>query len=401
MKKYVYKAKDKNGAIVTGQVEASSDYQAAKLLREKGLIVFSIAPQRQSLISFLTKLRERATFGQIVTFTRQLATMINAGLPITESLYILRKQTSGVMQGIISQILADVEGGGSLSSSIAKHSKVFSPTYIALIKSGEVGGVLDNVLQRLADNLEKQQEFNGKIKGALVYPIIILVGMIAVGMIMMIFVVPKLLGIYAEFEAELPLPTKALIFISGFMSKYWFLVIGAIFAIVYGFILYRKTTAGRRKIDELLLRIPLVGPLLKEIILTEVTQTLSLMVGSGVSILDGLRISADVVNNVVVSSALEESALDVEKGFPVAYAFARHPDAFPYILSQMMAVGEETGKTDEVLGKLSHIFELECDQKVKALTSAFEPLIMVVLGIGVGFLVVSIILPIYNLTSQF
>lgn len=401
MKRFVYKAKDKTGRIVTGEVEASSPNHAAKLVRERGFVVISIKVRRENPFNVIKGLRERITLGDIATFTRQLATMVNAGLPITEALLILRSQAKGSMQKMVAQILADVEGGEPLSTALSRHPKVFSPTYIALVKSGEVGGVMDEVLVRLADNLEKQQEFKGKVKGALIYPAIIVVGMIAVGLIMMIFVIPRLTSLYEEFDAELPVPTQILIGISTFAIRFWplFLILGGAFA--YGFSLYRKTAAGRRRTDELLFKIPIIGDLQRQVILTELARTLSLMVGAGVSILEGLNITAGVVSNVVISDALKDAAKQVEKGFPVAFSFAKHPEAFPYILSQMVSVGEETGKMDEVLSKISHIFEVESDQKVKTLTSAVEPLVMVLLGLGVGFLVIAIILPIYNLTSQF
>ncbi len=401
MKRYIYKAKDKSGQLVTGEVEASGEQAAAKLVRNRGLVVISLRVKREIGLNLIKKFRERITSGDIATFTRQLATMVNAGLPITEALVILRSQAKGSMQKMVAQILADVEGGESLSAAFSRHPKVFSSTYIALVKSGEVGGVMDEVLIRLADNLEKQQEFKGKVKGALIYPAIIVIGMVVVGLIMMIFVIPRLTSLYSEFNAELPTPTKILIGLSNFLIRFWPLFLVLFGVGLYGFSLYRKTPKGRRKTDELVFRIPVFGDLQRQIILTELTRTLSLMVGAGVSILEGLNITAGVVGNRVIADALRDTAKQVEKGFPVAFSFAKHPEAFPYILSQMVAVGEETGKMDEVLTKVSHVFEIESDQKVKALTSAVEPLVMVLLGLGVGFLVIAIILPIYNLTSQF
>jgi type IV pilus assembly protein PilC len=401
MKRFIYKAKDKTGKVVTGEVEASNPNHAAKLVRERGFVVISIKVKRDTPFNIIKNLRERITVGDIATFTRQLATMVNAGLPITEALLILRSQAKGSMQKMVAQVLADVEGGEPLSTALSRHQKAFSPTYVALVKSGEVGGVMDEVLVRLADNLEKQQEFKGKVKGALIYPAIIIVGMVAVGLIMMVFVIPRLTSLYDEFDAELPIPTQILIGISTFVIRFWpiFLLLGG--AAVYGFSLYRKTPGGRRRTDELIFKLPIAGDLQRQVILTELARTLSLMVGAGVSILEALNITAGVVSNTVVSDALKDSAKQVEKGFPVAFSFAKHPEAFPYILSQMVSVGEETGKMDEVLSKVSHIFEVESDQKVKTLTSAVEPLVMVLLGLGVGFLVIAIILPIYNLTSQF
>ncbi len=401
MKRFNYKAKDKTGRLVTGEVEANSIDHAARLIRGKSLYVISINPKMDSPFEIVRRFRDRVTQGDIATFTRQLSTMINAGLPITEALLILRSQSKGSMQKIVSQILADIEAGDSLSASLEKHPKIFSKTYMALIKSGEVGGVMDKVLSRLADNLEKSQEFSGKVKGALVYPAVIIIGMVIVSVVMMIFVIPRLTSLYVGFNATLPLPTRILRGISNIMIKFWpvFLVVIGIGA--YSFKLYRATKIGRRVTDELMFKIPVFGDLQRQVILTELTRTLSLMVASGVSILEALNITADVVGNVVISDALKDSAIQVEKGFPIAFAFAKHPEAFPFLLSQMVAVGEETGKMDDVLTKVSHIFEVESDQKVKTLTAAIEPMVMILLGLGVGFLVIAIILPIYNLTSQF
>lgn len=401
MKRFNFKAKDKFGKLITGEVEAVNEMSAAKLVRGKGLLVLSIKIKLESPIAFIRHLKDKITPSDVATFTRQFATMVAAGLPITESLLILKSQAKGSMGKVVSQILTDVEGGESMSKAFIKHPTVFSPTYIALVKSGEVGGVLDTVLVRLADDLEKQQEFKGKVKGALIYPMIIVIGMIIVAFIMMIFVVPKLTSLYSEFNAELPLPTRILMGISDAVIKFWPVTLALVVGGFYAFNVFKKTKEGKLKIDELMFKIPIIGPLQKQVILTELTSTLSLMTGAGVSILEGLSITSEVVGNAVIGNALKDVAVQVEKGFPVSFAFAKHPDAFPFILSQMVAVGEETGKMEEVLSKVSHVFEIESDQKVKALTSAIEPIVMVLLGLGVGFLVIAIILPIYNLTSQF
>ena len=401
MKRFIYKAKDKNGKLVTGEVEAADESNAAKLVRGKGLLVFSIKPVFENPIIFLRNLKNRITSVDVATFTRQFATMVNAGLPITESLTILKSQAKGSMGKVVSQVLADIEGGESVSKAFMKHPTVFSPTYIALVRSGEVGGVLDTVLVRLADDMEKQQEFKGKVKGALIYPSIIIIGMVVVAFLMMIFVIPRLTSLYDEFDAELPLPTRILIGTSDAVIRFWPITLALVFGGFFALRAYKKTAAGRLKLDELQFKIPIIGELQKQVILTELTSTLALMTGAGVSILEGLNITSEVVGNAVIGNALKDVSLQVEKGFPVSFAFAKHPDAFPFILSQMVAVGEETGKMEEVLSKVSHVFATESDQKVKGLTSAIEPIVMVILGLGVGFLVIAIILPIYNLTSQF
>lgn len=401
MKRFNYKAKDKSGNLVTGEVEAATPNAAAKLVKGRGLYVISITPKMDSPFALIRRYRDRVTIGDVATFTRQLSTMINAGLPITEAILILRSQSSGSMQKIVAQILADIEAGDSFSNSLSKHPKVFSKTYIALVKSGEVGGVMDAVLLRLADNMEKQEEFGSRVRGAMIYPVIIVVGMVIVAFVMMIFVIPKLTSLYVDFGATLPAPTRILMAISGFFVRFWYVIILLVIGAIYSVKLYISSPLGRRNMDAFLFKVPVYGELQRQIILTELTRTLALMVGAGVPILEALNITSEVVSNTIISDALKDSAKQIERGFPIAFSFSRHPEAFPFLLSQMIAVGEETGKMDEVLTKISHIFEVESDEKVKGLTATIEPIVMVVLGLGVGFLVIAVILPIYNLTSQF
>lgn len=401
MKRFSYKARDKTGKLVVGKVEAVSPQAAARTLREKGLVVVWLEPERESISSLLRKFRDRVTLSDLSAFTRQLSTMITAGLPITDALLILRTQASPAMGKVVSAVLLDVEGGSSLADAMSRHPKVFSQVYVSIVRAGETGGVLDEVLARLADNLEKEREFRAKVKGALIYPAIVVVGMFVVAAIMLIFVIPRLTSLYKEFNAELPIATQILISVSGFASRFWYLVLVILILAAWAFSLFRKTPEGRRRLDALIFRIPIFGPLQQQIILTEFTRTLGLLVGAGISILEALNVVANAVGNVIVQDAIKAASRQVEKGFPLAYALAQQGEVFPPMLYQMLSVGEETGKLDEVLGKVSHVFEVESEQQVKGLTAAIEPLIMIFLGIGVGFLVIAIILPIYNLTSQF
>jgi len=233
MKRYKYKAKNEKGELVAGEVEASTIDQAAKLVRQQGLVVISLDTKTEFSLNFFKKISDRVTVGDVTTITRQLSTMINAGLPLTEALVILRSQAKGSLSKIVSQILADVEEGEALSSAMSKYPQVFSKTYLALIRSGEIGGVLDEVLARLADDMEKQAEFRGKVKGALIYPIIIIFGMLAVALIMIIFVLPRLTTLYEQFEVDLPIMTKMLIAVSNFMVRFWPIVLLSIGGIFY------------------------------------------------------------------------------------------------------------------------------------------------------------------------
>lgn len=401
MSVFTYRAKNKDGKYISGKVEAARASDAARILRDKGIVVIKITPEKGSLLGFLRKFTNRITLADTAVFTRQFSTMITSGLPITDSLVIIRSQSKASLKPVVAQILSDVEGGSSLSGAIEKHPKAFSPVYVALVRAGEEGGVLDKVLDRLADNLEGQREFASKVKGAMIYPAIVVVAMFIVGIVMMVFVVPKLTGLYSEFQAELPFATKALISMSGLLTKIWWAIPVFTGVFVWGFTRFASTSVGRIKVDTWKLKLPVFGNLERQIILTEFTRTLGLLVGAGISILEGLRIVSAVVGNVVVANAINRSQTQVEKGFSVAYALSQEHEVFPPMLFQMLAIGEETGKLDDALLKVSRVFEQESEQAVRGLTAAVEPLIMIVLGVGVAFLVIAIIMPIYNLTSQF
>jgi type IV pilus assembly protein PilC len=326
--------------------------------------------------------------------------MINAGLPLTEALLILKSQGDSEVNKAASEILRDVEGGSTLADSMAKFPKIFSSVYIALVRAGEAAGVLDNILNRLADNLESQREFKAKVKGALIYPAIVVSGMVAVMFIMMIFVIPQLTSLYNEFDADLPQTTKILIGISNFMVKFWWLFIVGFLGGSYLLRMINSQKEGRKKIDEFKFKVPIYGKLQTNVILAELTRTLGLLIGAGVSIVEALQISAAAAGNAIIEEGVLEANKQVEKGSPLSSAIASNP-FFPQIVSQMISVGEETGKMDEVLLKVSKYFQSESEESLKGLTSAIEPLIMILLGVGVGFMVIAIIMPIYNLTSQF
>lgn len=397
---YSYKAKSESGKDIKGEVEANDSKKALSALKEKRLLCYFLKEKKENKISYyLDRYFKKVTLGNLSSFTRQLATMVNAGLPLTDSLAILSAQKSKLAE-TIDRILRDIQGGLNLAEALAKYPKIFSLVYVGLVRAGEAAGVLDNILLRLADNLESQREFKAKIKGAMIYPIIIFIGMIGVMFIMMIFVIPKMMVLYKEFDADLPFATKALMSISSFLLGFWWLIILLGFVLAYGFKVISKNKAGRRKIDEIKFKIPIIGRLIKDVVMTEFARTLGLLVGVGVSLVEALEITAKITDNVIVEEGIVELQKRVEKGFSLASAVNSNP-VFPQILGQMVTVGEETGKMDEVLLKISKYFQAESEESLKVLTSAMEPLIMVVLGVGVGFLIVAVVMPIYNLTSQF
>lgn len=401
MQLFSYKAKNFTGQAVSGTVEAIAIHEAVNLLRSKKLVVIHIHPVKISVLSQFSAILNRVTLEDIVMFTRQLSTMVAAGLPLTDALRILQNQSRAGMAKIAAQILADIEGGSNLGDALEKHPKIFSKVYISLVRAGEAAGVMEDILNRLAVNMEKQKSFQGKVKGAMIYPAIVVMAMFGVGFIMMIFVIPKLTAMYESFGtgAQLPLATKALILVSGIFSRFWYLILGGIAGAVALFKIWIKTAPGRHKYDSIMLKLPIIGKLNKYITLTEFSRTLGLLTGAGIAIIDGLKITAEAVGNSIYRQGLLDAADQVEKGLPLAVPIAQN-SYFPPILSQMINVGEETGKLDEVLLKISNYFESESEQGVSTLTAAIEPLIMIVLGIGVGVLVIAIIMPIYNLTSS-
>lgn len=395
-----YTAKNEYGESVRGKVEARAISQAATVLTERKLLVIEITPLGQESFSALSSVFFGIKQDDIVNFTRQLSTMITAGLPLANALSILEEQSTQEMGRMISGLLKEIEGGGTFSQALERAKGTFSRVYIQLVRAGEVGGLLDSVLERLADTMEKQKEFRAKIKGAMVYPIIVVLAMVAVSFIMMIFVVPQLTDMYKDFDAELPFATRLLIGISNFFVNYWWMAIASFGGIGYALRSWKKTKTGERSIDKLLLRLPIIGVLRRKVILTEFSRTLALLLSAGVSLLEALEIVSEALDSITVREALEDAATYVERGQPLSQAIGRH-DIFPPILYQMIAVGEETGKLSDILLKLSTYFESESEHAVKNLTTALEPLIMVVLGVGVGVMVIAIIMPIYNLTSQF
>jgi len=403
MLKFQYYVKDFNGSSRKGLVEAADKGQAARILKERGFVVISLKLKSDGAFAGIKrKLFGRVGINEVVNFTRQLATMINAGLVITDSLTILKSQTDNPgMVAVIDSIQKDIEGGSGLSEALGKHPAVFDIIYTALVRAGETAGVLDKILARLADNLEKQRAFINKVKGAMIYPVIIITGMAGVGGVMMIFVIPKLLDLYKEFDAEMPMATTILMAISNFITEFWWVTLLVLVGAVLGLRSFAKTEYGRIKIDLLFNSIPIVGKLRKAMMLTEFSRTLGLLVGGGVLLVDALRVSSDAVKSAVYKEAIMGAAIKVEsKGSSLAVSLAE-ANVFPALLPQMISVGEETGKLDEVLLKLASYFEQEADTAVNGLTTAVEPIIMVVLGLGVGFLIIAVIMPIYNLTSQF
>jgi len=390
----------KDKKIHTGKLEANQAAEVVAYLRDNSYFPISVKPISNKDEGFLGFIFDRVGFNDVVDLTRQLAIMLNAGLTLVDSFEILKKQTGKrSLLRIIEDIDKEIRGGQTFSSALQKYPHLFPNLYIALVKSGEASGKLSEILLKLAENLEKQREFQGKITGALIYPVIIVIAMIGVMFVMITFVIPKLLNLYRDFNIELPLTTQILIAVSSFSERYWPLIIAATIGAVFIVQNYLKTKPGRYNKDRLLFKLPVVGNVVRIASLVDATRTLSILIGSGVSILDALTIIIQTSDNMIYQLAFQSIRNQVEKGVALGAAMTKE-EIFPPILVQMTTVGEQTGHLDDTLMRISRYFEMESEIAVKAMTTMIEPLILVVLGVGVGFLVMSVITPIYNLTNS-
>jgi type II secretory pathway component PulF len=395
---FKYVAIKNNGEKEKGIIEANTQNEVIEFLRKKSLTPLEVAQIRS--INTSLKLLQKVKGSDVVLFTRQLASMVMTGLTLLESLNILKKQTTNpMMKDIIDDLIASVSEGSSFSQALAKHKEAFSEVYIALVQAAETSGLLDKVLSRLAENLERSEDLKKQIRSALFYPMIILIGMLGVIVVMNIFVIPQLGTLYESLNLELPFSTKVVLTFSKLFTTFFPFVIAAA---VGGFFLLKRfiaTEKGIKMFDKIKLKIPIVGKIIELSIVDEVSRTLSLLITSGSSILQSLNITARVAGNYYYRDAITKSSTLVEKGIPLSTAFDNQ-NIFDPIVVQMIKVGESTGKMDESLLKLSEYFERDMNLKIKTLTTSIEPILIVVLGVSVGFLIFSVITPIYSLITQ-
>lgn len=396
--KFSFKAL-KNDIIVQKTIEASSESEVLRYLKKNAYIPISIK-QNKPLLPQFDAVFNKVNFTDIVEFTRQLAIMLNAGLTLVDCFAIIEKQmTKEGMINMIHSIQKEILSGNTLSQALQKYPQHFPNLYVALVKSGEASGKMSDILLRLADNLDKQREFQGKIKGALTYPVVVVIGMLSIMFLMVTFVIPKLLNLYKDFNIDLPLTTKILIVVSSFLAQFWPFVIVGVFLAFGAITRYIKTPLGKLQFDSLLLKLPIFGKIISISSLVDATRTLSVLIGSGVSILETLGIIVETTGNAVYRNAFVNIVKEVERGVSLGNAF-NNENIFPPILIQMVTVGEQTGNLDDTMMRISHYFDLESEISIKTVTTLIEPLILVFLGIGVGFLVISVITPIYNLTTS-
>src|SRR5687768_6484941 len=393
---YSYKVRDKAGKVLEGSIEADSTTLVANKLRQMGYVPLAIDKKGTGASKELHLFKPKVKLRDLAVFSRQFATMINSGLSLLRSLSILEEQTeSKALAAILKEVRVDVEKGSSLSQALGRHPKAFNRLYIAMVRAGETGGVLDSVLLQLADTIEKQVELKRKIKSAMTYPVAVLALVLLIVTVMLLFVVPTFKDIYSDLGGTLPLPTRILLGVSNVLKKWFLLVLLGEVGLVIAFKRWIQTDTGRGAWDRFKLRMPVFGGLVHKTALTRFSRTLASLLRAGVPILEALEITSETVGNTVVQAAVKDVQEGVKAGEPIARRLENHK-TFPPMVVQMLAVGEETGAVDTMLDKVGEFYEQEVEATVNALTSLLEPLLIVVLGGAVGGMVVALYMPMFN-----
>ncbi len=400
---FAYTARTTQGTIVTGTQDAKDEKFLASLLRVRGLSLVRAKPPAASASKHFSL---NITFGRVpvvekIVFLQNLQVMVRTGFSLGHALDVLAQQTEHKgFQKTIKEITADVESGVTFSAALAKYPKVFPELFVNMVAAGEVSGKLDEVLLRLTNQIRKDHQLVAKVRGALMYPTIVIIAMIVLGTAMMIFVIPKLLDVFTQSGGTLPLPTRILIAISSFMQHYIFFLIPAVIGLSFLFRWWIHTPRGRMLWHLLLLRAPIIGPILKKINLARFTRTLSSLLRTDIPIVQTFHIIAKTMGNVVFRKSLNETAEELKKGSSIAKVLTKYTKLYPPVVAQMVSVGEESGTLDTISEEIAKFYEEEVDQVMSNLTSILEPVLILILGGGVGGIVVAVILPIYSLTDQ-
>lgn len=402
MPTFAYVGRSRAGAVKKGELTAKTRDEAVDQLRKQNVVVTSLDEKSGKAGGFNLSFGSGLTDKDLVVFTRQFGTMINAGLPLVQCLEILSTQSENkVLREAIGEVKVSVEGGATFSDALKRHPKIFNELYVNMVHAGEVGGLLDTILTRLAKHIEKAMKLKGQIKSAMVYPSAIIGVAFIVITILMIWVIPIFAKMFSELSSGkvgLPGPTQLVIDISNAFQSYWYVGLGVIIGLVFGIKKYYATAQGRMNIDKFLLKIPIVGDLIRKASVASFSRTLGTLLSSGVPLLDGLSICAKTAGNKVIEEALVNARVSISGGKTIAEPLASS-EVFPKMVTHMIAVGESTGALDSMLGKIADFYEDEVDQAVASLTSLLEPMMMVFLGVVIGFIVIAMYLPIFKMAS--
>ncbi|MCF8082500.1 MAG: type II secretion system F family protein [Deltaproteobacteria bacterium] len=396
---YKWVGETRKGRTVKGELEAADEKIARLQLKRRNLQVKRIKEKPKDLFENISFLQPKVKKKDIVVFTRQFSTMIDAGLPLVQGLSILAAQTANpTFRRILQEVVRDVEGGAGLAEALGRHPKVFNDLYVNLVAAGEVGGILDNILQRLANYIEKAEKLKTRIKSAMTYPMVVVAIAIVVIAVILVFVIPVFEEMFRDFGSALPLPTQLVVDMSRFVKGHIHYILGAMVLMGLLFKLYRKSKSGKKSTDALALKLPVFGPLLKKVAVANFTRTLGTMISSGVPIIHALEITAKTSGNVVLEEVILEVRSGISEGQSIAEPLSEN-DIFPSMVIQMISVGEATGALDTMLEKIADFYDDEVDAAVDTLTSMLEPLLMVFLGGAIGGLVISMYLPIFKMAA--
>jgi type IV pilus assembly protein PilC len=398
---YAYRVRDRQGKLLGGTLEADNEQAVVAKLRQLGYAPVSIEAEKGAGLKTDVRLpgSGRVKLKDLAVFSRQFATMINSGLSLLRALTILGEQTTNKrLAQIILLVRAEVEKGVSLSAAMAKHPKAFNRLYVSMVRAGEVGGFLDQVLVKVADTFEKEVALRGKIKSAMTYPVVVFVMVLAIVAAMLVFIVPTFESLYESLGGKLPLPTQLLINASNVLRRFFLLVLLAVGLLMFGLRRWKATQKGRYAFDKFKLKVKVFGPLFHKSALSRFSRTLSTLIRSGVPILQALEIVGETVNNAVISRAVRDVQDSVREGESLATPLAKHA-TFPPMVVQMMAVGEETGALEVMLAKVADFYDQEVEAAVASLTSLIEPILIAVMGAAVGGMVVALYMPLFNIIN--
>ena len=401
MSTFTYVGRTRQGAVKKGELTAKTRDEAVDQLRKQQVVVTSLE-EKSGGGKFKLNIGSGLTDKDLVVFTRQFGTMINAGLPLIQCLDILSTQSENkVLRETVGDVKNSVEAGSTFSDALKRHPKVFDDLYVNMIHAGEVGGLLDTILTRLAKHIEKAMKLKGQIKSAMVYPTAIVGVAVVIISVLMVWVIPVFAQMFTEMsggKVGLPGPTQIVINVSNFFQSYWYAMFGAVAGTIFAIKRYYATVNGRVVIDKLLLKMPIVGDLIRKASVAKFTRTLGTLITSGVPLLEGLSICAKTSGNKVIEEALMNARVSISGGKTISEPLAKC-NVFPKMVTHMIAVGESTGALDAMLGKIADFYEDEVDQAVETLTSLLEPIMMVVLGTIIGFIVVAMYLPIFTMAQ--
>jgi len=398
MATYSYTAKDLSGNTIKGSFEAASRDEVVTLIREKKYIPINIEEEKSYKLNMNLELAgKKVKLRDLALFCRQFATTLRSGITVVDSLDILKKQSSSKkLKEVVEKVHEDVQKGNALSYAFSKEPKIFPPLLTNMVETGEVSGTLDDVMDKMATHFEKEYKINQKVKSAVTYPIVVSVVAVAVVVMLLTFVIPTFVQMFAAFDAELPLPTRILLALSESMKSFWFIYIGVIVFLVYAFKKYASTPEGRLRVDRFKLKMPVFGDLNTKIAMSRFASNLSVMLNSGVDIIQAVEVVQRVVGNEFLKTRLDDVKDGIRKGYGLGMSMEQN-GAFPPLVYQMVDVGENSGTLDYVLEKVSDFYESEVDTAISQLTTIIEPLIIVVLGFVVAFIMVSMLLPMFDL----